>query len=318
MDYLDIINELSFNIINKSNSKISIKGCPYCNDGKSRKPRGFFLLKGDQALYFCHNCVGDGNSIKSIYDMCIDERRPDLAVQCLENEDYNPYVLEDGESVPLDTDITYLKKPDLVIGKSRKIKMFALDDKLKNYLVNERHIPESALKHFLKTDSGFVIIYRNQKGIYNAQEKNEGGYFFINNDKTSSFALSNVFNLFNINPTAPVIVTEGVIDSLFIKNAISIGGVSKWKTIYKTMDFCGLKSIYFLQDNDHAGETIARKVIDENIYVFKWKQFIDDYEMEDEINDVNDLYKCGYVKNMLTFIQLRKYFTNSQSELMFV
>ncbi len=327
MDASTIVRELGFNIISEDTRKIHIRRCPVCNDGSSHKPRGYFLLNDNRtnATYFCHNCEGDGLGGVGLYNMCIENNRPDLAISLLKDNIGNHYnsIKEDTSLLIDDTTVNYLSASDLTIGKLRTgeprvVKIYKIDEKIARYLLIERKIPKNKINNFVKTDRGFGILYTNGLNVYNMQERNDGGYFFIDQDKSKSFKLSNVYNIFNINKSAPVIATEGVIDSLFINNSVSIGGASKWRSLLDMLIYLQVPSIYFLQDNDKAGKNTVMKVLSDCVYAFKWKQFLRDNNINDEIKDVNDLYIKGYAKGILTFSHLRKYFTNSQSELLLI
>ena len=83
----EIIEDSGLNIIRKRGNSLHIKGCPYCHDGKSKKPRSYIILdKYDDTagVFFCHNCEGEGNnpSVK-LSTLLSDIGRDDLSIELM-------------------------------------------------------------------------------------------------------------------------------------------------------------------------------------------------------------------------------------------
>lgn len=109
-------------------------------------------------------------------------------------------------------------------------------------------------------------------------------------------AINNYFNILNINFSQPVIVTEGQIDAMFLRNAIATTGVTKSKSLLGTL--LSKNNAFILFDNDKAGRTEAIKLIKVGYKVFMWSNLIDDLKAKHpnsikdiiRIKDINDLY----------------------------
>ena len=135
-------------------------------------------------------------------------------------------------------------------------------------------------------------------------------------------AINNYFNILNVDFKYPVIVTEGQIDAMFLRNSIATTGVTKSKALLGTL--LSKNNALILFDNDKAGRTESIKLIKAGYRVFMWANLIDDLKakypesVKDILNikDVNDLYNF-YVKvnGVVSFDQfnddISKYFTQS-------
>lgn len=135
-------------------------------------------------------------------------------------------------------------------------------------------------------------------------------------------AINNYFNILNINFSYPVIVTEGQIDAMFLRNSIATTGVTKSKALLGTL--LSKNNALILFDNDKAGKTESMKLIKNGYKVFMWANLIDDLKakypksIKDILNikDVNDLF--NFYKSLdpdISFDQfndtISKYFTES-------
>jgi hypothetical protein len=135
-------------------------------------------------------------------------------------------------------------------------------------------------------------------------------------------AINNYFNILNVDFKYPVIVTEGQIDAMFLRNSIATTGVTKSKALLGTL--LSKNNALILFDNDKAGRTESIKLIKAGYRVFMWANLIDDLKarypesVKDILNikDVNDLYNF-YVKvnGEVSYDQfnddISKYFTQS-------
>jgi len=109
-------------------------------------------------------------------------------------------------------------------------------------------------------------------------------------------AINNYYNILNINFSQPVIVTEGQIDAMFLRNAIATTGVTKSKSLLGTL--LSKTNAFILFDNDKAGKTESLKLIKNGYKVFMWSNLIDDMKRKYpeslksiiSIKDINDLY----------------------------
>lgn len=134
-------------------------------------------------------------------------------------------------------------------------------------------------------------------------------------------SINNYYNILNINFNEPIIVTEGQIDSMFLRNSISTTGVTKSKAILESILTKPSSRILF--DNDKAGKTEEIKLIQLGYKVFLWSKLISDLKSKYsdsireiiKIKDINDLYLFYSNKFEITFDQfndiLEDYFSDS-------
>ena len=133
--------------------------------------------------------------------------------------------------------------------------------------------------------------------------------------------INNYFNILNINFSQPVIVTEGQIDAMFLRNSIATTGVTKSKSLLGTL--LSKNNARILFDNDKAGKGESLKLIKEGYRVFMWSNLISDLKskypnhLKDilEVKDINDLY--SFLKRIdldLDFDQFNEYINEYFSE----
>jgi hypothetical protein len=143
-------------------------------------------------------------------------------------------------------------------------------------------------------------------------------------------SINNYFNILNIDFSKPVSITEGQIDSMFIRNCIATTGVSKSKQLLDNLLIKNNTRILF--DNDTAGRTATIDLLKKGYSVFLWTNVISDllkkYPKEskfirNDIKDINDLFKYLFTKDSsLNFDSFNRvidnYFSNSIFDLLLV
>ena len=143
-------------------------------------------------------------------------------------------------------------------------------------------------------------------------------------------SLNNYFNILNINFTQKITITEGQIDSMFVRNCIATTGVTKSKQLLASLVTKENSRIFF--DNDKAGKAASIELLMKGYSVFLWNLLITDLrktypaltkEINTKIKDVNDLFR--FMLNQqpaLTFNEfnetLDKYFSDSAFDLLLV
>lgn len=143
-------------------------------------------------------------------------------------------------------------------------------------------------------------------------------------------SLNNYFNILNINFTQKITITEGQIDSMFVRNCIATTGVTKSKQLLASLVTKENSRIFF--DNDKAGKGASIELLMKGYSVFLWNLLITDLrktypaltkEINTKIKDVNDLFR--FMLNQqpaLTFNEfnetLDKYFSDSAFDLLLV
>ena len=119
-----------------------------------------------------------------------------------------------------------------------------------------------------------------------------------------------IYNIDHIDKSKPVIVTEGVLDSIFIENSVSILGVKLTEDIQKTLE--GLDT-YYLFDSDKAGSKSMEQLLLDGKKVFLWSLFKKEYSLSSfkEKLDINDSYIYLKRTSKFTFDELSRFFTNN-------
>jgi len=118
-----------------------------------------------------------------------------------------------------------------------------------------------------------------------------------------------IYNYSFIDKSKPVILLEGIIDSLFVKNSISVLGTNITEECAKKIN---LLDKYYLFDNDEPGFKKSLDYLIKGCNIFLWKPFLKDMKCFSKVKDINDLVikDTNYIK-MLNFENLQKYFTNN-------
>ncbi len=317
----DIVEEFIFELglfkLKKDKRLIQIKECPFCKNGKSNRPRSYILYDNQKAVFYCHNdgCI-DSKSLGNVARLL---GRNDLFLKYMKyinneekniEEDDNDYV-DDESYESLDLNNLYIK----IKNKKYKLKLSKhLLNKHKEYLKNRKIYNH---KYFFRNiyNDNLVIPYFDKKlnKVYNLQEKDfkSGKYFFLNIVDKKEFKFDKVYNLFNVNENKNIIILEGVLDTFFVNNSISIGGINNYKIVDDLKYFHNKEIFYFIQDNDKAGKSKIEDIIDKGHYVFMWKYFLRYEGIDEKIKDINDLYEKDIFQEKLDFSYLKKYFTNN-------
>ena len=177
--------------------------------------------------------------------------------------------------------ILNLSRNDKVIGY--QIRQLDENSKKARYLTNNitrmysnlfnRDISPILEKLLMTMDKGKTYI-NEEDGIENIQ---------ANLDR-----ISGLFNIMNINPTLPITIVEGPIDSLAINNGIALQGATKMNNYFDE-----IKNVRYLFDNDKVGKEHTLKKLKEHKTVFLWDKYLHKIGIKQKIKDLNDLQKCG-------------------------
>jgi hypothetical protein len=309
--YINIVLNTYFN-----NNVIKSNGynfrCNICGDSKhsSKKRRGWILKDKTPWMYYCHNCGSTltvskwlKNYFPDVYRGYIKEklvyRNISKTINTLNIPKNTKPVKKEYKNIPkefisITSDSIYAKKAVELCCKRNIPKHIwqtwyvAIDGEYVNRMI----IP------FFDND---LRLYYFQARSLNSKTDNK----YINMPTNRDNA---IYNYYNINRNLPVIITEGVIDSLFIENSISVLS-TKWPDEVQ-VKINQLKS-YFLLDNDNDGKQKMNKLLYNKHNVFMWKKFMKHYNIPYQKKwDINDI--CLYLKkDGFTFNELKIFFTNS-------
>ena len=270
--------------------------CPICGDSKknSRKKRGFFYLS--TSSYHCFNCDANMGGLKflqavsgSDYEDIINEYK-ELRLKSLGRSIAKRPIQTTLDSSSL-SGMAYLNSLQPCVKKEWKN---PLTEHAREYLENRKVLEAPFLKEdiysvFDKQQNEYILLPWRLNGIdayyqLNDFEHNDSiGRKYIFPSKKEKL----IYGLDNIDISFPyVICFEGVYDSLFIPNAIAIGGKTLTALQKKIVQERFPKhKIVMSFDNDRPGlEAMAKciKSSKEDYYYFKW---FDESTKEKDVND---------------------------------
>lgn len=324
----------------KDRNKRSIKrssttlnfACPYCRDSAfdTQKKRGNIILKGKFAGYYkCFNC---GKFVKlnkffKDFDNELDLSSIDYISKHYKDLDESIRTTQ----ADLTSDLFDTKEVSkYAIDREHLIKMLNLniiDEHHKNagymYLVNRC---QYSFENFLydKENEELLILNfcdKEKKQIIGWQtrdltNKKKNKYKTVTNSRIHELILkdnivvpkdidtfSTIYNIFNVNPYMPILVTEGPFDAFLLPNCIATSGASK--TFNINLNF------YFVYDSDKTGTKYALNRLENGNYVFMWTKLKQDYKLPDRPKwDINDFFIYIREHHLPRVKYWSKYFTN--------
>jgi len=298
-------------------NKINFK-CPICGDGHTgRKKRGWIVWdkKIDLIYYKCFNSscpAADDHAWHG--SKFLKEQSPIL---------YKQYICDLlGKDDGLNLSKLVAKKPKKKIestdNEKLDVRFFVpimkgtgeLFDLAKNMCEKRMIDPKIWHKFFVATGGKYknrmVIPYFDDKGeIYYYQARTLVGQEPKYLNRKSSKADS-LYNIYNIDKTKPVMVLEGPIDSMFVKNSVAVMGISKDLPKLKNLD------LYWIYDNDETGKSAAIEGLMSGRKVFLWEKFLKAANIKGKVKDINDLYINMNRSSAFTFAEFKDFFSDNR------
>lgn len=182
----------------------------------------------------------------------------------------------------------------------------------------KRMIPEEVWKKFYICHEGkyhdrIIIPFYNKAGkvtyfqartLLNVEPK------YMNR-----IADTQLYNKDFIDKSKPVFVLEGPIDSLFLENAVATCGAGSSGAL--DAEIAKYENVFYIMDNDEAGNKKAGSLVRQHKYVFMWNKFLNDYGLDrTKIKDINDVIVTLNRTEKFTYSELHNYFTNITDEFM--
>jgi hypothetical protein len=195
------------------------------------------------------------------------------------------------------TDRIFKKARDICISRRIPKEVWttffvSIDGKYKNRLIIPFYDSEGLVYYYQARDLiGWTPKYLNRK---------------LNRD-------SAIYGIYNVDKNAQVMVLEGPIDSMFIDNSIATLGITLTDIVKKSIKDLDL---YWIYDNDLAGNIAARAKLKQGGYVFNWKKFLNKNCLHG-VKDFNDVYIAMDRYENYTFPELYKYFTKEYLDLVY-
>ena len=303
-DFISFINEKVWEYLPPSKVKVGNEvhvRCPLCGDSKknSRKKRGYFYLA--TASYHCFNCGASLSGMKLLEaiaganyeDILSEYRRMKIKTGGALSSQMNVGIEQQAQL----SAASYLNSLQSIIKPQWKN---PLSDAATKYLENRKVLEAPFLKGKLysvldKEKNEYILIPWKMNGvdayyqINDFEHHDSMGRKYIFPAKKEKL----IYGLDNIDLSFPYIICfEGVYDSLFIPNAIAIGGKSLTKFQHEIVSKrYPSHQIVLAFDNDEAGLQAMMKEIKKHPTEFKYFKWFDESTKEKDINDY--VLKCG-------------------------
>jgi DNA primase len=306
MDYIDtkyiqLVSASLENFKNKGNSLYNFR-CPYCGDSQSNKSkaRGYIFEKESKPIFKCHNC-GHGANLSNFLKHVNPLLYKEYALEKFSESD-RPV----SKPVSAKPELRFKKRPEYLktpLGKLKKVSQLDPNHPVRQYVEN-RKIPKRVhyklfyapkfyefAKLFAPNKFGDIdkdeprliipFIDRNKQLIGfqgRAFGKTSLRYITVKIDENAP----KIFGLDSIDRSKTVYIVEGPIDSMFLENAVAMGGAD---LSAETLSMIGTSDVVFVFDNEPRNKDILKrieKIIDlgYNVSLFP------DYVKEKDINDM--------------------------------
>ena len=306
--YLNLVSShLPLYKVKSYNPFLAEARCYVCGDSKKNalKKRAFFFVQKDHILMKCHNC-GCVRSVKSILKENDQNLFHEYNMELLQETYNNKPIAAPEENIP-----KYLTEdPKGSLETIQKISELDPDHPARSYL-SSRLLPEIAFDRLYYTDTFFAwtntIVpnkftpnkdtgaFRDEPRIVIPFIDPEGGLFGFQGralpDSTGSryiaiMAKGRFVKAFGLDVTdfdKHVYVTEGPFDSLFLPNAVAMGGADV------DMKILNKDTTTIVLDNEPRNREMVRryeKLIEQDWSVCIWPTDL-------EYKDINDMILAG-------------------------
>lgn len=299
--------------------------CIICGDSSKNeyKARGYFYVHKGSLKYKCHNC-GENSS----FSYFLKNLDPNMW------KDYRMEKFMDKKQ----------EEPEEVWEKKVETKQFLIDslmDRLDTLSQDhiavkyclERKIPYSKLKQLYFIDDIRKVVQLNEKYKESITTNEPRLFIPFFDDKGNLVAgtmrsfqkdasrryitvkineeAPNVFGHLDVDPSEPIYVVEGPLDSLFLDNAIAVSGTgfAYIETFIKNQNL-----IYVYDNQPHNKEVckLLERLIDKGKKVVVWPNYIQEKDINDMVKNnipVNEIIKkCTYsgLTAKLQFLRWKK------------
>jgi DNA primase len=280
--------------------------CPVCGDSqtKKNKARGFFYRQQNDLYYKCHNCgvsMHFGSFLKDFDGNLYREYRlerysngenrrahanpeKDLkaAFDFTAAEDYFPArtlldeLLDRVDTLPADHEVRQFCMQRL-IPDHQLSRLYFIDDMRKIGQISPK-----MREKIVTAEPRLVIPFKDGAGrllglTCRALRGEDLRYIMVRIDEDAP----QIFGLDEANPLTTVYVVEGPLDSLFLQNAIAVGGTGFGKLDQLKVEKRRLTVVIDNQPRNREVVAVYKKVIDAGYNVFIWP--------DTAAKDINDL-----------------------------
>jgi len=238
--YINLASHYLRNFCKKQNTLYNFS-CFYCGDSKknTRKARGFLFLKNGKFIFKCHNC-GIGKTFSGL----LQDINPNLYDDFIMDNYKEKIGQKEPETVFDFSKPIFSKKSSGIFSSLKTIDKLIPNHVAKQYLLG-RKIPESYFSqiYYCKNFGFWDNLNRDKESenlldprivfpLYGENNKLLGyqGRSILPNTRLRylttmlSDSFPKIYGLNTINKSSRVCITEGIIDSLFLKNSLAMLG----------------------------------------------------------------------------------------------
>lgn len=304
--------------------------CNICGDSKTnlRKARAYFYPIDNTLAFRCHNC-GASMSLSNYIKQEFPQYYPEYVKERFEEKASSKPLQEFTHSKPKDKQA---HKPVIDINRLTNLLDLA-DDHPAILYVKKRKIPDDAICHIYFTENFGFWVATVCPGKYDKIPTDKRLVFPIY-DKTGERIIgaqaralekdskiryitlkfdddeSKIYGRENLNTSYPILVTEGPIDSLFLKNAIALcgGDIS-----YDLQDYDKSQITIILDNEPRSPETLSRyeKAISNGFSIVVW------HGIPSRLKDINDMILDGFTIQQVQSIIDKNTFSGMKAKLEF-
>jgi len=294
--------------------------CPSCREGKSwgKKKRLYYMIKDD--YLYCQNCSRRWTPI----DWIIEQSGMTLQEILKESKNYNTtknnFKQTEENYKPIsntlpDDSINLFDKQQLIYYKENKV----IQDALK--LIKHRRLDTAinrpralfiSLKDFVHKNRLIIpfydinnqIQYYQTREIYKKDEIDRPKYLSKQNAEKTLFGIRNIDKSLD-----KLLIFEGPIDSMFVKNSIAMGGIALSNHQEEELRKYNLFEKIWVLDNQLNNKDVKKRMqqlVDKGETVFFWPDKFKNYKDLNEICINYELDKVNpkfFIKNAYSGIK---------------
>ena len=281
--------------------------CPYCGDSAKNtyKARGYHFQVGQNFVYKCHNCGKSTSSVNFLKDH----------FPMIHKEYIKEWLKENGKAprqkkMPSANEFKFTPREEVLNMKRIDLTAvcFRANEKgVARDFLESRKIPESKIQDLwfvpqaqtlgllsdkykdrvLGDDPRVVIPFFDESGELvgiSGRAINDSPLRYLTMRFLDDVPL--IYNIDKVDKSKTIYVTEGPIDSLFLPNAISLGGSD-----FKKIDDSIKENAILIYDNEPRNTEILKKI--NEVIDLGWSVCIWDDRRVSDIKDINDMVLNG-------------------------
>ena len=281
--------------------------CPYCGDSAKNtyKARGYHFQVGQNFVYKCHNCGKSTSSVNFLKDH----------FPMIHKEYIKEWLKENGKAprqkkMPSANEFKFTPREEVLNMKRIDLTAvcFRANEKgVARDFLESRKIPESKIQDLwfvpqaqslgllsnkykdrvLGDDPRVVIPFFDESGELvgiSGRAINDSPLRYLTMRFLDDVPL--IYNIDKVDKSKTIYVTEGPIDSLFLPNAISVGGSD-----FKKIDDSIKENAILIYDNEPRNTEILKKI--NEVIDLGWSVCIWDDRRVSDIQDINDMVLNG-------------------------